>query len=77
MVFSIFQLLQGISASTSGNSSSLSIPGHGYIPHEKQTSTSTGSGENGGGKPEQPSGSSSGGQTDTSQGSATTSKSDD
>ncbi|KAK0193259.1 hypothetical protein F5146DRAFT_1029814 [Armillaria mellea] len=73
MVFSIFQLLQGISASAR-ISSSLPMSGHGYIPRGKQTITSTGSEGNGGGRPEEPSGSSSGGQTITSQGSATNSK---
>ncbi|PBK62811.1 hypothetical protein ARMSODRAFT_1024573 [Armillaria solidipes] len=71
MVFSIFQLLEGISASAHGSSSSL---GQGYIPRGKQTNTGSGSGGNGGGEPVKPSGTGSGGQTNTSGGSATNSK---
>ncbi|KAK0444165.1 hypothetical protein EV421DRAFT_1903272 [Armillaria borealis] len=71
MVFSIFQLLEGISASVRGSSSSL---GQGYIPRGKQTNTSSGSAGNGGGEPVKPSGTGSGGQTNTSGGSATNSK---
>ncbi|KAK0471996.1 hypothetical protein IW261DRAFT_1424606 [Armillaria novae-zelandiae] len=64
MVFNISQLLRGISTSIR-----LSVSGHGYIPRGKQTSNSSGSAGNGGGKPQTPSGTGSGGQTSNSGGS--------
>ncbi|PBK62828.1 hypothetical protein ARMSODRAFT_980457 [Armillaria solidipes] len=74
MVSSTFQLLQGISVSARISSSSLSMSGHGYIPRGKQTNTSLSSGGNGGGDPQEPSGTGSRGQTHSSGGSVTNSK---
>ncbi|KAK0218551.1 hypothetical protein EDD85DRAFT_961341 [Armillaria nabsnona] len=68
MQFSIFQHLRAISTSVRGGSSSLSMPGQGYVPRGPQTNTSAAPGQPGGGPIKQPDGTKTGGQTNTSAG---------